>query len=124
MKKLTSLILCGALALLLAGCGSGTAETPTTTTSATTEATTTTAAPDNSGDEFVSEYKAFTVTTKSLTEKGFWEDITANTVNGNLSPDLSWEPVEGASCYVIYIATSLLDTPFIYCAKKIAKVEK
>ena len=28
------------------------------------------------------------------------------------------------SCYVIYIATSLLDTPFIYCAKKIAKVEK
>ena len=103
MKKLTSLILCSALALLLAGCGSGTAETPTATTSATTEATTTTAAPDNSGDEFVSEYKAFTVTTKSLTEKGFWEEITANTVNGNLSPDLSWEPVEGATCYAIYM---------------------
>lgn len=103
MKKLTSLILCGALALSLAGCGAGTAETPAATTSATTEATTTTAAPDNSGDEFVSEYKAFTVTTNSLTEKGFWEEITANTVNGNLSPDLSWEPVEGASCYAIYM---------------------
>ena len=28
------------------------------------------------------------------------------------------------ACYVIYVATSLLDTPFIYLARKIAKVNK
>ena len=28
------------------------------------------------------------------------------------------------ACYVIYIATSLLDTPFVYLARKIAKVEE
>ena len=35
---------------------------------------------------------------------GYWDEITANTVSGqNLSPDLSWEPVEGAACYAIYM---------------------
>jgi uncharacterized integral membrane protein (TIGR00697 family) len=29
-----------------------------------------------------------------------------------------------ASCYVIYVATSLLDTPFVYLARKIAYSEK
>lgn len=105
MKKFATVILCGAMALSLAGCGAGPAEAPTTTTTTeTSEAPTTTAAPDNSGDEFVSDYAAFAVTTNSLTDKGFWEEITANTVDGqNLSPDLQWDPVEGASCYAIYM---------------------
>ena len=104
MKKFASLILCGAVALSLAGCGAGPTEAPTTTTTAASEETTTSAAPDNSGDEFVSEYAAFAVTTNSLTDKGFWQEITANTVDGqNLSPDLSWDPVEGATCYAIYM---------------------
>lgn len=29
-----------------------------------------------------------------------------------------------ASCYVIYVATSLLDTPFVYIARKIVKTEE
>ena len=29
-----------------------------------------------------------------------------------------------ASCYVIYVATSLLDTPFVYIARKIVKKEE
>lgn len=29
-----------------------------------------------------------------------------------------------AACYVIYVATSLLDTPFVYLARKIVKVEE
>ena len=104
MKKFASLILCGAVALSLAGCGAEPTEAPTTTTTAASEETTTSAAPDNSGDEFVSEYAAFAVTTNSLTDKGFWQEITANTVDGqNLSPDLSWDPVEGATCYAIYM---------------------
>ena len=107
MKKITSLLLCSALALSLAslaGCGgSGAVETPAATTSATSEAATTTAAPDTSGDEFVGTYASFTVTSNSLKD-GYWDEITANTVSGqNLSPDLSWEPVEGASCYAIYM---------------------
>ena len=28
------------------------------------------------------------------------------------------------ACYVIYVATSLLDTPFVYLARKIAKSSK
>ena len=35
---------------------------------------------------------------------GFWDDETSNAGdNKSLSPQLSWEPVEGASCYVIYM---------------------
>ena len=108
MKKLMSFFLCGAMVLALAGCGEkptealSSSEAPSTT-EASSEETTTPSVPDNSGDEFVSDYKAFAVTTNSLTD-GFWNEITANTVAGqNLSPDLSWEPVEGASCYAIYM---------------------
>ena len=102
MKKLTSFLLCGAMVLALSGCGANPTEAPSSseapsTTEASSEETTTPSVPDNSGDEFVSDYKAFAVTTNSLTD-GFWNEITANTVAGqNLSPDLSWEPVEGAS---------------------------
>lgn len=109
MKKLTSFLLCGAMVLALAGCGANpteapsSSEAPATSEAPSSEESTAPAAPDNSGDEFVSDYKAFAVTTNSLTD-GFWNEITANTVAGqNLSPDLSWEPVEGASCYAIYM---------------------
>ena len=98
MKKFTSLLLCGALVLALAGCGgSEPAKSVTVPNSDSAAGTTTVAgAPDNSGD-------AFAVTTNSLKD-GYWDEITANTVSGqNLSPDLSWEPVEGASCYAIYM---------------------
>ena len=111
MKKFASLILCGAMVLGLAGCnGARKTEIPTdpviepesvvTTAPAVSD---TSAIPDNSGDEFVSAYAAFAVTSNSLHD-GYWDEITANTVDGqNASPDLSWEPVEGASCYVIYM---------------------
>ena len=105
MKKFASLILCGAMILALAGCGgSEPATTPTTTTADNVPASSAdNAAPDNSSDEFVGAYAAFAVTSESLKD-GFWDEITANTVAGqNLSPDLSWEPVEGASCYAIYM---------------------
>ena len=105
MKKFTSLLLCGALVLALAGCGgSEPAKSVTVPNSESAAGTTTVAgALDNSGDEFVSAYSAFAVTTNSLND-GYWDEITANTVSGqNLSPDLSWEPVEGASCYAIYM---------------------
>lgn len=111
MKKFASLILCGAMVLGFAGCDSARkTEIPTdpniepesVVTTAPAESDTS-SAPDNSDDEFVSAYAAFAVTSDSLHD-GFWDEITANTVNGqNLSPDLKWDPVEGASCYAIYM---------------------
>ncbi len=111
MREFTSFLLCGAvtlaLALPLSGCGGSEPTAAPTVTNASTEAASSapaaSAAPDNSGDEFVGAYAAFAVTTNSLKD-GYWDEITANTVAGqNLSPDLSWEPVEGASCYAVYM---------------------
>ena len=104
MRKFTSLLLCGAMVLALAGCGFK--ESPPTDSKPETETTaesSATAMPDNTGDEFVGSYAAFAVTSNSLHD-GYWDEITANTVDGqNASPDLSWEPVEGASCYAVYM---------------------
>ncbi|MBP5774301.1 MAG: hypothetical protein J6W36_01250 [Clostridiales bacterium] len=94
--KIAALVLCGALGLCAMGCSVN-----ATGTSVTTEATTeTTKAPvTNEGDEFVGDYPAFEVTTTSL-KGNMWEDRMGT---ANISPALSWEPVEGASCYVIYM---------------------
>ena len=94
--RLTALVLCGALALSIAAC-SAKAEATTTTTEATTTATK--APVTNEGDDFVGDYPAFEVTTTSL-EGSWWADKTGTE---NVSPALSWDPVEGASCYVIYM---------------------
>ena len=37
-------------------------------------------------------------------QDGVWNQVITETLNGsNVSPKLSWEPVEGAECYVIYM---------------------
>ena len=96
--KLAALVLCGALGLCAMGCSAGQNETSATTES-TTEATK--APVTNEGDEFVGDYPAFEVTTTSLkANSNMWEDRMGT---ANISPALSWEPVEGASCYVIYM---------------------
>lgn len=93
---ITSLIICGALMFSVAGCAPKATETSATTE---TTAETTKAPVTNEGDEFVGDYPAFEVTTTSLTGN-IWVDKTGTQ---NISPALSWEPVEGASCYVIYM---------------------
>lgn len=104
-KRIPALVLCGVLLLSMAGCG--TKETVTVTAAseapAETAATVAEVVADNTGDIFVSAYPAFTVTSQSL-QDGKWDEVTANTVDGkNASPELSWEPVEGAATYVIYM---------------------
>ena len=102
-KRIPVLILCGALMLASAGCSTqetaavtGTSEAPVET-----EAPVAEAAPDNSDDIFVSAYPAFTVTSQSL-DGTHW--IKACAYEGeNASPQLSWEPVEGATTYVVYM---------------------
>lgn len=112
-KRLSAIVIGASLALSFAGCGSKSKETTTatqteaassaTTSSETTVPETTEAVADNSDDEYIGQYSAFTVTSDSLHD-GFWDDETSNAGdNKSLSPQLSWEPVEGASCYVIYM---------------------
>ncbi len=108
MKKTLALIVCGALMLPVAGCSQkesvSSENTNTQTTAAVqTEAAQTEAAADNSNDKFVSAYQAFAVTSESL-EGNIWIEACSNTESGeNASPQLSWEPVEGAAVYVIYM---------------------
>ena len=106
------LILC----ILLAGCGSASPSVqPVTETAAPTEKPAETAAPKEEttavaafmmpgAETLLSGYETFEVTSESLHD-GVWDDVISNTDKGNnLSPQLSWEPVEGASCYLIYMA--------------------
>jgi phosphatidylethanolamine-binding protein (PEBP) family uncharacterized protein len=112
VKGIPALILCGALILASAGCSTQATAAVTEAPAAPveTEAPVAEAAPDNSDDIFVSAYPAFEVTSQSLHD-GKWDEVTANTVAGkNASPELSWEPVEGASTYVIYMID--LDTAY------------
>lgn len=105
MKKAISLILCGALFLAFAGCSdTGTSQSlQASETSAEVTAATSDTPADNSDDKYVSAYSAFKVTSESL-EDGKWVETCANIAEGgNASPQLSWEPVEGATVYVIYM---------------------
>lgn len=62
---------------------------------------------DNS---LIENYNIFTVTSENLND-GKWDDVISYTNKGeNLSPQLSWEPVEGATTYVIY----MVDTSMQY----------
>lgn len=102
MRRFLSIILIGTLAMGIAAC----AKEPAPSTAATENTEVTTTAPaeepaDNSDDRFVSAYPAFKVTSESLEGKN-WSEACAFQ-GGNASPQLSWEPVEGASTYVIYM---------------------
>ena len=106
--KLSALILCTALILSFTGCGTKETSADVPVTEAATESSSSAAA-DNSDDKFVSAYPAFLVTSQSLHD-GKWDEATA--FDGkNVSPELSWEPVEGASSYVIYMID--MDTAYI-----------
>lgn len=56
-----------------------------------------------------SDIPAFTLTSENWTD-GAWDPIIGKHSGDNLSPQLSWEPVPEASCYVIYMVdTKALD---------------
>ena len=110
MRRFLSIVLIGTLALGIASCAkepalsTAASENTETTTEATAEVTTEASAEapaDNSDDKFVSAYPAFKVTSESLDGK-YWSKACAFQ-GDNLSPQLSWEPVEGATTYVIYM---------------------
>ncbi len=127
-KKIAALVLCAAALMNLAGCSNTEAEpvAETTPASVSEETTETTAAVETTeqaepeetivpltADEngnFMSGYEEFEITSEDI-EDGVWADVISNTLAGeNVSPELSWNPVEGADQYVIY----MVDTTAYY----------
>ena len=84
-----------------------TAETAEEAAGETTAETTTMPTADENGD-FLSAFDQFELTSEDLTD-GVWADAIANGAD-DVSPQLSWEPVEGADQYVIV----MVDTTAYY----------
>ncbi len=114
-KKVIADILSISILTGLAGCSNGVTETtPASSTEATVqitiesteeeETTTTEATTTVVGTvDLLEGYDTFIVSSEAL-EAGVWNDRISNTQRGeNLSPDLSWEEVDGAELYVIYM---------------------
>ena len=61
-------------------------------------------------DGFLPEYETFELTSEDLND-GVWNDVISNTLAGeNVSPQLTWEEVDGVGYYVIY----MVDTTAYY----------
>jgi len=104
MKKTSVMasVLTAAMLLSLSGCKVHITDTATSGTSGTSE-TTFVALTDNMCGNYLSGYKTFEVTSESLKD-GIWDDIISNTdIGENQSPQLSWEPIEGAAEYAVYM---------------------
>ena len=103
--KFARIIACTTATALLLGF-SGCQEKPAATTGqVTTESASDTVNPltDNMCGGYLDGYETFKVTSTSLSD-GVWDDIISNTdIGENRSPQLSWEPVEGAKVYAIYM---------------------
>jgi len=72
------------------------------------ETTTETAEPEVLHNEFFrdSDIPTFELTSEDLHD-GVWDTVISNTVEGsNVSPQLTWEAVPEAACYVIYMVDS------------------
>ena len=50
----------------------------------------------------INECRSFEVTSKDINE-GFWDVKISHDKGSDLSPELTWEPVDGASCYAVYM---------------------
>lgn len=103
--KFARIIACTTATALLLGF-SGCQEKPAATTGqVTSESASDTVNPltDNMCGGYLDGYETFKVTSTSLTD-GVWDDIISNTdIGENRSPQLSWEPVEGAKVYAVYM---------------------
>lgn len=116
-KKLLSLFMTTVLsASMLAGtAGCHATDKPYETSSSQTEAVTEASSEDtqavtentesavtDSGVDFLEGHEKFELTSTDL-ENGVWADIISNVRGNNASPELSWEPVEGATEYIVYM---------------------
>ena len=111
-RKITSVVLSFTLMTSVAGCAGKTKETTavtTTTVATTTEETTKTYAEETTTEteeegtqDYLEGYDTFEVTSEDLID-GVWSDVISKDCGDNVSPQLSWEAVEGAELYIIYM---------------------
>ena len=100
--KFAALLITLSMLISITGCRDKTAGTTTVLPSENSEETVNPLT-DNMCGGYLDGLPTFKVTSKDLTD-GVWDDIISNTdIGGNRSPQLSWEPVEGASEYAIYM---------------------
>jgi len=110
--RISAVLICAAaVSLSFAGCSDekteNEAEIPASETAAVTEAVTeaeTEAAVTEEPAAFdISSVSSFDLTSESITD-GVWNSVITNTARGsNVSPQLSWEPVENAAGYAVYM---------------------
>ena len=127
-KKIAALVLCAAALMNLAGCSDTEAVPAAETTAAsvseeTTETTaveateqieaseTTATEPEmtvvpliaDENGNLMSQFEEFELTSEDI-EDGFWVDaISSSPAGDDVSPQLSWDPVDGAGQYIIYM---------------------
>lgn len=104
MKKtgIISILLTAALLMSIPGCQNEAVNSSVPAASEIEKATVNPLTDDMCGG-YLDGYSTFNVTSESLTD-GIWNDITSNTnIGENKSPQLSWEPVEGAAVYAVYM---------------------
>ena len=101
MRKFLLLIFLGGLAFGIAGYRTKEIASAANNIEETTDVTSD-GLTDNKDDKYVSAYPGFKVSSESLHD-GKWDDICSNASGENASPQLSWEPVEGAGLYVVYM---------------------
>ena len=120
MKHLNRLLAAAVALMMLTGCGTQTAPQqsaaePVQTSAPETEAQEVSEAeaqaeeaPEAEAAEEPVEFdpatlQQITITSENLHD-GVWDDAISNTDKGeNQSPQLSWEPVDGAACYAVYM---------------------
>ena len=115
MKKIktTALVLCASVLAGTAGCYA--TDKPGMTSFSQTEAVTEASSEDtqtvtessepaisDSGVDYLEGHEKFELTSTDLVN-GVWADIITYDHGNNASPELSWEPVEGAAEYVVYM---------------------
>ena len=111
-KKVLTTVLLSA-SLLLSACGAQTNETTKAAETTTAAATETTAA-ETTADETTAESSEAesawavigNITSEDIKDGRWVDSVACNSVGKNESPQLKWDPVEGAGGYVIY----MLDT--------------
>ena len=100
--KIAALLISLSLLISIPGCGEKETVTSSVMPSESSEDTVNPLT-DNMCGGYLDGYETFKVTSTSLTD-GVWDDIISNTdIGENRSPQLSWEPVEGAKVYAIYM---------------------
>ena len=99
MKTITSLMIVSAF-VLFTGCSGYIDNTETVSETAASVSS------SNAIGRYLEGRDTFEVTSEDL-ENGVWPDIISNThIGENRSPQLSWQPVDGAEVYVIYMVDS------------------